>query len=93
MKDHGFDDISRQVRADAMWLAENWNEVSDGLTPELSNPQVIRKWFSEQAKDTPPAPELAFAAPSKLTASIEQVAPVASKVNKLNAPGVAGLHG
>lgn len=90
VKVNGFDDMARQVRADAMWLAENWTEVSDGLTPDLSNPQVIRKWFNEQAKDTPPAPELTIEAPTRLTASIEQVAPVAAKVNKLAAMAERG---
>lgn len=66
-----------------MWFAGMWTEVSDGRTPDLANPQSIRKWFSEQTKDTPPSPELTIETPSRLTASIEVVAPIAAKVNKL----------
>jgi len=76
-----------------MWLAENWAEVSHGVSPDLSHPRRIREEHRAAQADTPPSPELAFTAPSRLTASIEQVAPVASKINKLNSPGVAGLHG
>ncbi len=90
VKDHGFDDIHARTRSDAMWLAENWSDVTSDLPGDLTHPRNIREWFKDQAANTPPAPELAFSAPSKLTASIEQVAPVASKVNKLAAMAERG---
>lgn len=77
VKEHGFDDIRAQVRSDAMWMAENWAEVYTACNPDISHPVNVRSWFNEQAKDTPPAPELAIESPARLTASIEQVAPVA----------------
>lgn len=83
VKDHGFGDMDRRDRADAMWLAENWAEVSNLQTPGLSHPHALRAAYNEQAKDTPPAPELAIEAPARLTASIEQVAPQAHRINKL----------
>lgn len=85
--------MHRQDRADAMWLAENWSEVSHGVSPDLSHPRRIREEHRAAQADTPPAPELTIEAPARLTASIEQVAPQAHRINKLNATGVAGLHG
>lgn len=85
--------MHRNDRTSAMLLAECRAEVQGAHAPEgMAHPGELRRWFNEQTKDAPPAPELAFSASSKLTASIEQVAPVAAKVNKLNAPGVAGIH-
>lgn len=85
--------LHRADRADAMWLAENWNEVQNSIAPDLCHPHRIRSAFSAVQADTPPAPELTIESPSRLTASIEQVASQAAKLNKLNATGVAGLHG
>jgi hypothetical protein len=65
-------------------LAENWTLVCGEHTPSgLSSPSELRRWFNEEQAGTPPAPELAIESPVRLTASIEQVAPVAAKVNKL----------
>lgn len=83
VKDHGFDDMDRRVRADAMWLAENWAEVSKSWTPDATHPTHIKAVYTKAAEDTPPSPELAIEAPSRLTASIEQVAPQAHRINKL----------
>lgn len=66
-----------------MWLAEHWAEVSHGVSPDLSHPRRIREEHRSAQADTPPTPELAFEAPKRLAASIEQVAPVAHKINKL----------
>ncbi|TAK82206.1 MAG: hypothetical protein EPO09_21660 [Aquabacterium sp.] len=76
--------MDRRVRADAMWLAENWAEVSGPRTPAgMANPGELRRWLNEAQADTPPAPELTIEAPARLTASIEQVAPQAHRINKL----------
>lgn len=84
MNENGFGDLHRNDRGAAMWLAENWAEVQQAdAPPGLSHPRWIKEWLAEQVKDTPPTPALAFEAPARLTASIEQVAPVAHKVNKL----------
>lgn len=90
VKDHGFDDIQASVRSNSMWLAENWAEVCNDCNPALTHPTAIRSEFKAKQADTPPAPELAIEAPARLTASIEQVAPVASKVNKLAAMAERG---
>jgi hypothetical protein len=57
IKAEGFDDIDRRVRADAMWLAQNWSQVSGDQTP-LATPGEIRRVFNEALADLPPAPEL-----------------------------------
>lgn len=92
MKEHGFDDIKPRTRSAAMWLAENWSGVAPDLPAEMTHPENIQAWAREKQADTPPTPELAIESPARLTASIEQVAPVAAKINKLAATGVAGLH-
>lgn len=88
-EDWGFD-MDRRVRADAMWLAENWNEMSTGWTNE-SHPSHIRQAFSQQ-KVAAPAPELILEAPERLSASIEQVAPQAKTINKLKRMADSGDH-
>lgn len=75
----GFGDIDRRCRADAMWLAS----VSNDWTPTSSHPTAIRAEFNAQQPDTPPSPSLTIEAPTRLTASIEQVAPQAKRINKL----------
>lgn len=82
--ENGFRDINPDYRTAAMWLAENWTEVVRICSDlSVSNPVALRNAHRSAQADTPPAPELTIEAPSRLTASIEQVAPVAHKVNKL----------
>ncbi|MDO9234924.1 MAG: hypothetical protein Q7U28_02675 [Aquabacterium sp.] len=83
VKDVGFDDIGNRVRSDAMWLAMYWDEVSNDWNPALTHPTAIRAEFKAKQADTPPSPDLTITSPSRLTASIEQVAPQAHKINKL----------
>ncbi len=83
VNENGFGDLDRKDRADAMWMAEHWAEVSNLPTLGLTHPHALRAAYREAQADTPPAPELAFEAPKRLAASIEQVAPVAHKINKL----------
>lgn len=90
VNENGFGDIKPKTRSDAMWLAAGWSGIIPDLPAELTHPEGIRKWFNETQADTPPAPELTIEAPSRLTASIEQVAPVAHKVNKLAAMAERG---
>lgn len=90
VKDNGFDDIKPNVRTDSMWLAENWAEVHNGCDPDCTHPTRIRAEVRTAQADTPPSPELTIEAPTRLTASIEQVAPVAAKVNKLAAMAERG---
>lgn len=47
LKDHGFDDIKTNTRADAMWFAESY-AVLRSPDNELTHPTNIRKWFNEQ---------------------------------------------
>lgn len=75
----GFGDIDRRCRADAMWLAS----LSNDWTTTSSHPTAIRAEFNAQQAGTPPSPSLTIEAPTRLTASIEQVAPQAKRINKL----------
>ncbi|MCA8110286.1 hypothetical protein [Burkholderia cepacia] len=82
--EHGFGDMARCDRADAMWLA-----VYDGPTPEgLTHPTRIRQWHREQASETPPAPEvdLSSSPAPRPRLTIE----TAKKVNKLTAMSQSG---
>lgn len=81
VKEHGFDDIDSTTRSNAMWLAQNWASCSDFKTE--SHPNNIRQAHRDSLKDTPPSPDLSLQAPTRLTASIEQVAPQAKTINKL----------
>ncbi len=87
--EQGFGDMDRRVRADAMWLAENWHSLSNDWTTAASHPTVIRSEV-KGTSDTPPSPDLALPVPSKLTAGIEVVAPIAKTVNKLAAMAERG---
>lgn len=89
LTENGFEDIKRDTRADAMWLAQNWGVIGDSDN-EQSHPTWIRKSFNAAQADTPPAPELTLSTPSRLTASIEQVAPQAKTINKLAAMAELG---
>lgn len=91
MQENGFADIKPDYRTAAMWLAENWVDVVRICSDlSVSNPVALRNAHREAQADTPPAPELTIEAPPRLTASIEQVAPVAHKVNKLAAMAELG---
>jgi hypothetical protein len=79
----GFDDIKKDTRSDAVWMSQNWAEVSNDLTPDITHPVSIRYWLNAAQAELPPSPELTLSAPTKLTASIEQVAPQAKTINKL----------
>lgn len=46
-QENGFDDLKKDTRADAMWLAENWSALSGHPITE-SHPNNIRKWHREQ---------------------------------------------
>lgn len=84
VKDNGFDDVKPDYRTAAMWLAENWDEVVRICSDlSVSNPVALRNAHRAAQSDTPPSPELTIEVPSRLTASIEQVAPQAHKINKL----------
>ncbi len=85
----GFDDIKQTTRADAMWLANNWS-VLQSLDNEISHPANIRMAHNESQSDLPPTPGLTLTPPSRLTASIEQVAPQAKRINKLVAMAELG---
>lgn len=60
-----------------MWLAQHWATATVNLDPAVSHPKNIRQEYRDAQADTPPAPELTLSTPSRLTASIEQVAPQA----------------
>jgi len=90
IKEQGFDDIPRGTRADAMWLAQHWCEVSNDSTPDITHPHALRAAFNEAQADQPPAPDLTIETPSRLTASIEQVAPQAKRINRLAAMAEMG---
>jgi hypothetical protein len=79
--EQGFD-MDARVRSDAMWLASSVDQKTE-VPAGLATPGEIRRWFNEQQADTPPCPELVLEVPSKLTAGVEVVAPIAKKVNKL----------
>ena len=51
----GFD-MDRRVRADSMWLAENWLSLSNHWTTGDSHPTAIRSAFKSEV--APPAPDL-----------------------------------
>jgi hypothetical protein len=46
LKDNGFNDIKRDTRADAMWLAEKWSVIGSPDN-DITHPENIRKWFNE----------------------------------------------
>jgi len=72
--------------ADAIWLAEDFTIRVKNVAPGISHPKGIRAAFNEQQQaPQAPAPDLALESPAKLTASIEQVAPQAKRINKLSA--------
>jgi len=77
--------IKNEVPA-AIWLVSDFPTRKE-IPAGLSYPCSIRKWFNEQQQQAPqaPAPDLTLESPSKLTASIEQVAPQAKRINKLSA--------
>ena len=85
----GFDDIKKDTRADAMWLAQNWGVIG-ASDNEQTHPTWIRKAINESQADLPPTPDLTLTTPSRLTASIEQVAPQAKRINKLVAMAELG---
>ena len=49
VREKGFDDMPRGVRADAMWLSQQGLEVYTALTPDTAHPTHIRQWHREQA--------------------------------------------
>ncbi len=79
-KEHGFD-MDRRVRADAIWLAENFSVLSNRWTSDLTHPTRIRAWAQEIQAETPPAPEvdLSTSPAPRQRLTIE----TAKKVNKL----------
>ena len=81
VKEQGFEDILARTRTDAIWMAQFWSEITSDL--DVTHPNAVRASHRESQADLPPAPELTLTAPSKLTASIEQVAPQAKTINKL----------
>jgi hypothetical protein len=86
--DEGFGDIPPRSRTDAIWLATNWSEIISDLS--ITHPNAIRAAHREAIADLPPTPELTIEAPTKLTAYIEQVAPVTKTINKLAAMAERG---
>jgi hypothetical protein len=46
-KANGFDDMHRNVRGDAMWLADNWSTAQDLCSNDACHPTHIRAAFNE----------------------------------------------
>lgn len=63
-REHGFGDMHRNTRTDAMWLAENWDAVwacaLAECTSDLSNPQHIRQAYREATKPSPAPTSVPF---------------------------------
>jgi len=62
-------------------VAQFWSEIISDL--DLTHPVALRAAHREAQSDLPPTPDLTLTTPSRLTASIEQVAPQAKRINKL----------
>lgn len=56
-EEQGFGDIHTSTRTDALWLAENWEEVrflfNDGHRIEVAHPSRIRKAYRKAQSDAP----------------------------------------
>jgi hypothetical protein len=85
LKDYGFDDLKRDTRADAMWLAEKWSIIGSPDN-DLTHPTNIRKWFNEQSPS--PAPEVTLNDSDKPRQRISLE--TARKINKLSAMAESG---
>jgi hypothetical protein len=91
VRENGFEDMDRRVRADAMWLAENWSEVSTAWTPDLTHPTHMRAAHREALEATRPLPfpdldlEASEVAASGEAADIARAVPGHRKVSKLQA--------
>ena len=75
--------------SDVLWFASNSETLSE-IPSGMADPICIKRWFNEQEVATPPTPDLTLTTPSRLTASIEQVAPQAKRINKLVAMAELG---
>lgn len=48
-KENGFEDLHRNDRASAMWLAEHWSSLQHSdATAGLTHPRRIKEWYEEQ---------------------------------------------
>jgi acyl-homoserine lactone acylase PvdQ len=97
VRENGFEDMDRRVRADAMWLAENWSEVSTAWTPDLTHPTHMRAAHREALEATRPLPfpdldlEASEVAASGEAADIARAVPVYRKVLPLIPSTVLGV--
>ena len=64
-------------------MSRVWDSLTNDLSSEVTHPVAIMAAHRDAQADLPPTPELTLTAPTKLTASIEQVAPQAKTINKL----------
>lgn len=76
-----------RVRNDAMWFSTS---ILQSLDNDLTHPTAIRAYAKKLEADLPPTPDLILETPTRLTASIEQVAPQAKRINKLVAMAELG---
>lgn len=87
IKENGFGDMHRNTRADAMWLAENWESVAKSLCNNAyTHPSDIRRTYNEwlksqeDAKASPDLPKAEDIKPTKVLTRKQ-----ARKVNQLKA--------
>lgn len=62
IKENGFGDMARNTRANAMWLAENWESVVTSRYISESHPtrirEAYREWLKSQQEDSKASPDL-----------------------------------
>ena len=84
-KESGFGDMDNRVRSDALWLADNWLEVSTVWKPGYTHPTHIRAEF--RAVTLAPLTGLDI---SDVTPQLQIDRKVASRINKLSAMATMG---